>query len=964
MVTKNKRKKEEIAEALCFQCKDGGLMRICDYKDCLKVYHPQCEGKDYSFLEAHTYFYCAVCGNCFYNAEFVVVKGQKGFCSECLKLARLIEENANVDSDGEMIDFRAPNTYECLFSDYYEVIKEKQGLNSKHVLSAHNFLKNGIMGQWEDDIGESEDGSDFIVSDYDDLNDTSGVKSVRKKKRCMKQLKSNLKDKKKEFIGWGSKSLIEFLKHIGRDTREEYSEHDVASIVIEYCKENKLFDTKKKRKVLCDVQLRSLFRRKSVNRNNIQKLLGPHFAENVEEVDDDITSSSEDREDNEPFKCSSHGKLLSSTKSFQLLVPDEHQNCFAAIVRSNLKLVYLKRSLVEALLKQPETFDGKVMGSFVRVKSDPNDYLQKNSHLLAQVVDIEVVFYNIELQKAVAASSIMSVVPLATILFQYMYIEISVSASISGINRSSNYAEINKEVLLHLSNMQKDVPICKISDDDFSEEECQDLYQRMRNGLLKQPTILELEQKARSLHEDIIQHTPSEQSRLLSDIPEIIPEIADNKLSPKGSPNKDRLENNVFPEFAMGKNCSCHGHYPIHGAFAPCPHNTTDNVAAMQEDPKATLSEELSLNSQTITPEKYGLRHPRNTNSSSGMDGGKLNAMNSKRAIKEKQGLSVADPIVARANDKQQDASISDISIGEKRKISNTTPTRSNTTSNKSVDTSGETPVNSSLPWTKKHEHAKPCSSSDQPSFSKLSLPIGDEVERIAPEKQPSVTSLSHSKTGEEISREAQVEEEFRTRSDQANVVEETNTDKGAEREECEEDCLVQMQSLFSRSGRSSPKSALSSTQTGQDTGESYVADLKKRLVSLLENDFDTLVSRTDLQGQLRDLLPELEKYANRLPESCKGLPATLMKLVGNISINLPVFNQTMASYNRKVSERVEYHKRASEGKSRSTRVANTLTQAKEDLEECEKRLSELKSRKQDLQKIISDSMEEQITET
>ncbi|WJX83054.1 hypothetical protein P8452_65744 [Trifolium repens] len=33
-------------------------------------------------------------------------------------------------------------------------------------------------------------------------------------------------------------------------------------------------------------------------------------------------------------------------------------------------------------------------------------------------------------------------------------------------------------------------------------EECQDLYQRMTNGLLKKPTILELEQKTKTLHED------------------------------------------------------------------------------------------------------------------------------------------------------------------------------------------------------------------------------------------------------------------------------------------------------------------------------------------------------------------------------------------------------------------------------------------------------------------------------
>ncbi|KAJ1379280.1 SWIB/MDM2 domain, partial [Sesbania bispinosa] len=242
------------------------------------------------------------------------------------------------------------------------------------------------IGEGEDDTEESEDGSNFIVSDCDDLNDTAGVKSVRKKKcvRKLKSVKAKAKDKKKEFIGWGSRSLIEFLKYIGRDTSREFSEHDVASIIIEYCKEKKLFDSEKKRKINCDDQLKSLLGRKSVNRNNIHNLLAPHFAENFEEMDD-ITSSPENRDDNEPFKFSRERKLISSTKSCQKLVSEERQSCFAAIVSSNLKLVYLKRSLMEELLKQPETFDGKVLGSFVRIKSNPNDYLQRNSHLLVQV---------------------------------------------------------------------------------------------------------------------------------------------------------------------------------------------------------------------------------------------------------------------------------------------------------------------------------------------------------------------------------------------------------------------------------------------------------------------------------------------------------------------------------------------------------------------------------------------------
>lgn len=243
------------------------------------------------------------------------------------------------------------------------------------------------IGEGEDDTGDSEDVSNFIVSDCDDLNDTAGSKSARKKKGMgkLKSMKGKVKDKK-EFIGWGSRMLIEFLKYIGKDTSKEFSEHDVTSIIIEYCRENNLFDPKKKRKILCDEQLRSLIGRKSVNKNSIQNLLAPHFAENSEEMDD-ISSSSEDRDCNEPVNFSRKRKSISCTESqHPNLVSEERQSCFAAIVSSNLKLVYLKRSLVDELSKQPETFDGKVLGSYVRVKSDPYDYLQKNSHLLVQVV--------------------------------------------------------------------------------------------------------------------------------------------------------------------------------------------------------------------------------------------------------------------------------------------------------------------------------------------------------------------------------------------------------------------------------------------------------------------------------------------------------------------------------------------------------------------------------------------------
>ena len=125
--------------------------------------------------------------------------------------------------------------------------KKEEGLNSQHAYQAHKFLKNGKnkcdldpdeIGEGEDDTGDSEDVSNFIVSDCDDLNDTAGSKSARKKKGMgkLKSMKGKVKDKK-EFIGWGSRMLIEFLKYIGKDTSKEFSEHDVTSIIIEYCRE-------------------------------------------------------------------------------------------------------------------------------------------------------------------------------------------------------------------------------------------------------------------------------------------------------------------------------------------------------------------------------------------------------------------------------------------------------------------------------------------------------------------------------------------------------------------------------------------------------------------------------------------------------------------------------------------------------------------------------------------------------
>ncbi|KAK3419400.1 hypothetical protein EUGRSUZ_H05066 [Eucalyptus grandis] len=163
--------------------------------------------------------------------------------------------------------------------------------------------------------------------------------------------------RKKEFVGWGSRQLIEFLKSIGKDTRQQIPQADVAAV-----NDNKLVHPHKKKRVVCDEKLRSLFGRKTISRLQIHDLLEGHYAENLEQSDDDFLFSSGD-ENLMPKPSLPQRKTPKKRK-----VVESSESCFAAVVPDNIKLVYLKRSLVQLLCKDSVSFEGKVVGSLVRVK--------------------------------------------------------------------------------------------------------------------------------------------------------------------------------------------------------------------------------------------------------------------------------------------------------------------------------------------------------------------------------------------------------------------------------------------------------------------------------------------------------------------------------------------------------------------------------------------------------------------
>ncbi|KAL2478508.1 Uncharacterized protein Fot_47522 [Forsythia ovata] len=298
------------------------------------------------------------------------------------------------------------------------------------------------------------------------MKDNFWVEEVHGQPSVPLRRKRKIVQRKIQFIGWGSKRLIEFLESIGEDTGKKQSKLDLVKIITRYVKDKCLNspEKKKKKKILCDERLHALFGKKSLSQAKIHYLLEEHLAENHDKSDDEDSSEEENYEE----KNASGLKTGPTSKTYK--VPETPKSCFAAVIPENIKLVYLKRSLVQDLLKVPENFETKVVGSFVRLKSDRNDIFQKHRFHLEQV---------------------------------------------KGIKNVAGAPDVVSGVCLQVSNCLNDTPICMLSDDNFSEEECEDLRDRVKSGLLKRPTVVELELKAQLLHVDITKHwIPKELSLL------------------------------------------------------------------------------------------------------------------------------------------------------------------------------------------------------------------------------------------------------------------------------------------------------------------------------------------------------------------------------------------------------------------------------------------------------------------
>ncbi|KAL0701445.1 hypothetical protein Bca4012_057567 [Brassica carinata] len=601
MAKKEEEEEEEKEwEDWCFICKDGGNLMLCDYKDCPKAYHASCvenditagESDDSYICEWHSCYLCgkkpkllclccphSVCESCVTHAEFIQLKGNKGLCNQCQEYVVVLEEIQKYDAAGDKLDLTDTNTFECLFLECWEIAKQQEDITFEDVLCAKNSQRKVTKLKHKDDRRSSL--IDACTSKSQ--NTVAKLKHAVDRKHPLSDHKVDYaedcktvgKNKSTVLIRWCSKPLVDFLTSIGEDTRRAMSQRSVESVIHKYILQENLLEQKKKKKVRCDEKLYSIFGKSSVKQRKIHRLLDAHFKGNLEQLECNTRSERGFSVKNErvslpckkkqriershektyekevkpqiwptktrenevkpqiwPTKaCKNEVKpeMLPTETCVKEVKPEMRPTGFATINAENLKLVYLRKSLVlELLKKHNESFGKKVVGSFVKVKNDPRD----------------------------------------RIAYQIL--------QVTGIRTADDQSQ---GLLLDVAGMASSVSISKLDDSDISKEEIENLKQKVTNGVLRQPTVVEMEQKAKALHEDITKHwigrqliilqkrinlanekgwrteldeyleqrerlqKPSEQERLLRETPRIIEDLIEIKREPDASSESSKQGN-------------------------------------------------------------------------------------------------------------------------------------------------------------------------------------------------------------------------------------------------------------------------------------------------------------------------------------------------------------------------------------------------------------------------------------
>ncbi|XVF15863.1 hypothetical protein REPUB_Repub09cG0192800 [Reevesia pubescens] len=267
-----------------------------------------------------------------------------------------------------------------------------------------------------------------------------------------------------EGTNWATKELLEFVEHMKNGDTSVLSHFDVQALLLEYITRCNLRDPCQRSHIVCDSMLIKLFGKARVGHFEMLKLLESHFLiQDHSRIIDTIRRGGSEAVatqlavdgNNDSRHIIANDKRRKTRKKLdekgQKANPDE----FAAIDVHNMNLLYLKRNLMENLIDDADKFNDKVVGSFVRIKIPGSDQKQ-DMYRLVQVVGT------------------------------------------SKVAEPYKIGERTTDVMLEILNLDKKevISINGISNQEFAEDECQRLYERIKCGLMKWFTVGEILEKA------------------------------------------------------------------------------------------------------------------------------------------------------------------------------------------------------------------------------------------------------------------------------------------------------------------------------------------------------------------------------------------------------------------------------------------------------------------------------------
>nr|XP_010317233.1 zinc finger CCCH domain-containing protein 44 isoform X2 [Solanum lycopersicum] len=469
---------------------------------CQKASHYMCYTCTYS-----------VCKGCTKDADFFCVRRSKGFCSTCMRIIMLIENIDQGIKEMVQVDFDDKSSWEYLFKVYWMYLKEKLSLTQSELIQAKKpwkgsdtvhvkqqrlpfchpvaFDGKGIVGKSFDHL-ELKKPVQLLeppcqdppitevqtIAEAENLSGPGCTPQLEKTQHIELELRRNDSLKKEKAsastgtslngrMEWASKELLEFVAHMKNGDTSALSHFEVQALLLEYIKRNKLRDPHQKSQIICDSRLRSLFGKHRAGHIEMLKLLEFHFLIKEDSqgsafipagIVGNVTSRVEADDNNDISFSMNKTKKRKSRRHTEESSVQINLDEYAAIDAHNINLIYLRRDLMESLIEDMEKFQGRVIGSVVRIRISGNNQKQ-DMYRLVHVVGTSKAFVPYKIGDKTA------------------------------------------DVLLEVLNLNKKeiVPIDSISNQDFSEDECRRLRQIIKCGLVKRLTIGEIRKKAMEL---------------------------------------------------------------------------------------------------------------------------------------------------------------------------------------------------------------------------------------------------------------------------------------------------------------------------------------------------------------------------------------------------------------------------------------------------------------------------------